>query len=213
MADTQPTVWIVRHGKTALNQGGETSVDRIRGWSDVPLDATGQAEARRLAQRLKGEPIQLIVTSDLDRAVETAEALRETLGKRVVETRAFRPWHLGTLTGKPSTEAAPVIAEYATECPNRPVTGGESFKEFKGRFLKGLEDVLQFAQETGIDVAIVTHYRGLRLIQGWLAGDQKRQIDLPAFLHHDPDESPAAVLKLRRTGKRWKGELWSKGEK
>ncbi len=204
-------VWVIRHGKTKLNQGVGTSVDRIRGWSDIPLDHEGEKEAIELGRKLKGEPIDLILTSDLKRAQETAKVVGRALGAKVVATRAFRPWHLGALTGQPSDEAAPVIADYATNCPKRAVPQGESFVSFRNRFLAGLKMVLGMAAEERRDIGIATHYRGLKLVEGWLKGDQQSAVNLPAFLHYDASERPGSVLLLEWDGQKWQGKMWSKG--
>lgn len=64
---------LVRHGQTAWNEGaGE---ERFRGRMDLPLDATGHAQARALAARLSDESIAALYTSPLLRARQTIEPL------------------------------------------------------------------------------------------------------------------------------------------
>jgi broad specificity phosphatase PhoE len=63
-------VYLVRHGRTALNAEG-----RLRGLSDPPLDGVGIAEVARLADVLAARKPAAVVCSPLQRAVATAQAV------------------------------------------------------------------------------------------------------------------------------------------
>ena len=65
----------LKHTSTDWDDSG-----RIKGQTDVGLNATGRDEARHLAERLRDFKIELIVSSDLSRARETAEIIRAALG-------------------------------------------------------------------------------------------------------------------------------------
>ena len=58
-------LWLVRHGETLWNREG-----RLLGWTDLPLTAEGEAQARRLKGALPSLPA---FSSDLLRARQTAE--------------------------------------------------------------------------------------------------------------------------------------------
>ena len=60
--------YIVRHGQTLLN-----SLDRAQGWSDSPLTDAGKQIAVELGHKLKGIDFNAAYTSDMLRAVQTAE--------------------------------------------------------------------------------------------------------------------------------------------
>ena len=60
----------MRHGETDYNRQ-----QRFQGQVDVPLNAAGREQARRLAQRLADDPADVLVSSDLRRALETAAPL------------------------------------------------------------------------------------------------------------------------------------------
>ena len=70
-----PTVLLVRHGRTAANAAGVLA-GRSPG---IGLDEKGQAQARALALRLAGLPLAAVVTSPLQRCLET---VREVLAAR-----------------------------------------------------------------------------------------------------------------------------------
>lgn len=61
-------LWLVRHGVTDWNLQG-----RWQGHSDVPLGERGRADAESIGPRLAGKRFDLIVSSDLARALETAK--------------------------------------------------------------------------------------------------------------------------------------------
>jgi probable phosphoglycerate mutase len=67
-------IYLARHGETDWNRAG-----RWQGWTDVPLNETGEAQALSLAESLRGCEIARIVASDLSRARRTAEIVASTL--------------------------------------------------------------------------------------------------------------------------------------
>ena len=60
----------MRHGQTDYHDP-----KRAQGWSDIPLNATGRAQAAALGKALEGENIDRVVASPLGRAQETARAV------------------------------------------------------------------------------------------------------------------------------------------
>lgn len=157
-------VQIIRHGATALNND-DVSVDRIRGWKDVPLSPEGHQEAERVADQIAKKPPDVLVSSDLARALDTAKTISRKCHVPIAEeSQAFRPWNVGDLAGKKSSHAVPLLADFARNKPDKPVPGGESFNAFKSRFFRGLYDVL--SKHSG-RVGIVTHHRNERLLKAW----------------------------------------------
>lgn len=164
---TRP-ITIIRHGATKLNND-DVSVDRIRGWNNIPLSKEGKEEAEKLGEKLKKEDApDLLLTSDLHRASETAHIVSQKAGIPVKEeTQGFRPWNVGELAGQVSKHAVPLLADYATKKPDEKVPGGESFNDFKGRFMGALKDAMEKYPDQHL--GIVTHHRGERLLKAWEA--------------------------------------------
>lgn len=63
-------VLLIRHGETAWN-----AVRRLQGHLDIPLNAEGERQAAALGRALRGEPLDAVISSDLQRASQTAEAI------------------------------------------------------------------------------------------------------------------------------------------
>jgi len=70
------TILLLRHGETDWNR----EPARCQGWAEVHLNENGRAQARDQGRALAGRGIELIVTSHLARARETAEIVRTQLG-------------------------------------------------------------------------------------------------------------------------------------
>jgi len=159
---------IVRHGTTALNADG----DRIRGWIDVPLNSDGVQEAVTTGKKLS-QTIHLdgIITSDLKRAVQTAEEIAKATGAPILfKTRALRPWNLGDLQGKKASDIIAMV-EHLIMNPNIETPSGESFDTFRTRTIDFLHTLPAYNHQ---NIAIVTHYRVERLWDAWTAAGQER---------------------------------------
>ena len=76
---------LVRHGQTDWNVQG-----RFQGHADRPLSAAGRIEAEALSVVLGSERLDAIYTSDLRRALETAQIIGEARGMTVTPLRSLR---------------------------------------------------------------------------------------------------------------------------
>jgi 2,3-bisphosphoglycerate-dependent phosphoglycerate mutase len=95
-----PVVWIARHGETSWNCEG-----RIQGHHDVPLNERGVEQARALAERFRRSPPARIVSSDLLRAMQTAQIISAACGVPITTEPGFREQHLGDWQGITFDEA------------------------------------------------------------------------------------------------------------
>jgi broad specificity phosphatase PhoE len=113
-------VYLARHGRTALNADG-----RLRGLSDPPLDDVGQVEAKRLGDALAAFGPTVVISSPLQRAVSTAEAIGAAAHIRVeidqrLNDRDYGPWtgepraqveeRFGSVDAAPGVEPADAVA-------------------------------------------------------------------------------------------------------
>ncbi|MDQ3628849.1 MAG: MSMEG_4193 family putative phosphomutase [Actinomycetota bacterium] len=99
-----PTLLLVRHGRTPANAEGILA-GRTPG---VHLDDVGREQASRVGRRLAELPITALVTSPLERAVETAKLLAQELRDppRLTRDKGFVECSYGTWTGRPLKELA-----------------------------------------------------------------------------------------------------------
>jgi probable phosphoglycerate mutase len=188
-------LWIVRHGATSLNGESNISVDRERGWSQVPLTAEGAEDARKAALKLQDKGIGAIVSSDLPRASETAEIIGKILEIDPEFSARLRPWQLGTYTDKAMTTVGPQIAAHARK-PDVCVPEGECFNEFKRRAFKGAAQAI--SRHLGKTLVLVCHLRVESLLKAWNTAGQpiNHEIDVDAFLKQG---DPPGGVKLFTT--------------
>ena len=93
------TILLARHGETDWNRDR-----RWQGHADPPLNAAGRAQARALAVRLAGVPIEAVYASDLRRAIETAEAVAATRSLPVATDPLLREIDVGEWSGLTTAE-------------------------------------------------------------------------------------------------------------
>ena len=89
------TLILVRHGET-----GDNVNQIMQGQTQGQLTAQGLLQAHRLAESLRSEPIDVFVSSDLKRSVDTCRVVAEAHGKDVVTTPLLRERDWGSFTGR-----------------------------------------------------------------------------------------------------------------
>lgn len=148
------TLILIRHGRTALNAQG-----RFQGQTATPLDDLGRKQVAATAQRLRAEGVYtpLILTSDLTRAVQSAEIVQTELGGRLETSPALREIAFGDW----DEQAIEMVAEqfpadykrfYGGD-PTFTFPGGESGHDVAERAFTFLEQHLPAAGETVVVVA------------------------------------------------------------
>ena len=145
-------VW--RHGQTGYN-----ATSRYQGHLDVELDEVGRAQAARAARVLAALSPSAIVSSDLVRARETAQALTEVTGLTVQTDKRLREIDLGAWQGLTFDEVAarfPDEAEQWSEGGEGRRGGGETLVEVGVRALAAVEDALAGLGDAAT-LVVVTH--------------------------------------------------------
>lgn len=152
-------ILLIRHGETAWN-----AVRRLQGHIDIPLNAEGERQATALAQALAGEGIELFVSSDLQRAAQTAQAVAALYDHATVERDpALRERGYGVFEGMLYTEIAAQYPDDFALWQARDVDAvmpagqrvAESFRQF---YARAIGAILRWAgAHRGKTIAIVAH--------------------------------------------------------
>ena len=154
-ADQQPTrILAIRHGETAWNVDG-----RIQGQLDVPLNDMGRWQVHRLALAVADEDIAAIYSSDLLRALETAQAVSRGSGDPIVTDPGLRERGFGTFEGLSYTEINarwPEMGErWRRRDPSFGAPGGETLNDFYARSVATATRLA--ALHPGQTIALVSH--------------------------------------------------------
>jgi broad specificity phosphatase PhoE len=134
----QRILFVFRHGETDWNREG-----RLQGKTDTRLNATGLAQAEALADRLRGRRLDAIVSSDLMRALTTAQIVAEALGVPLSTDEGLRETGVGQAEGMIWEDAKARFGAELTERwhseGNTAFPGGETGHETLARGLAALQ--------------------------------------------------------------------------
>ena len=149
-------ILLLRHGQTDANATG-----RLQGHQPTPLNLTGVRQAMRLAERLAGHRphVELVISSDLPRALQTASPIATACGVRLIVDTAWRERHFGQLEGKPVGDRD----LWRTASGELDPPGAEPTADMRTRILTALQRLpVQYPRATCI--AVVTHGGPIRSI-------------------------------------------------
>ena len=121
--------YIVRHGELNIE-------NRWDGWGKYVLSSEGKESAEKAGQWLSFEHIGRIVTSDLPRALQTAEIVMgccECACPFMATDPNLRAWAIGSFTGRKKTDEAKAEFRYYREHPEVKIPGGESWMDMQER--------------------------------------------------------------------------------
>ncbi|MBI3336224.1 class I tRNA ligase family protein [Candidatus Peregrinibacteria bacterium] len=155
---------IVRHGETDWNKE-----ERSQGWTDTPLNATGKRQVLACAKKLKKKKFDFILSSDLTRAIQTAEILAKELNvPHIGSWEMVRERNTGDWNGKKVDQILkehPGISEAVRSTTLHPETppNGESLSQLFARALHACERILK--EFPGKRVLLVSHSGMTRTLQ------------------------------------------------
>ena len=146
---------IVRHGVTDWNVDG-----RFQGQLDVPLNPAGLTQARKLAHRLSDDPIEIIFTSNLARARDTAVEIAVPHNTSPIVDQRLCEINFGEWEGRYFEEIAQNDAERLSawrkhDSLQSSPPGGERLDQVSDRLHSFMDDLARHAVEHS--ALIVTH--------------------------------------------------------
>ncbi len=158
---------LVRHGITEFN-----SARRFAGYSDVELSAAGYRQVERLRDRLVDDKIDAVYSSDLRRALVTAEIISSGHKMDIATRPELREVNYGNVEGLTFEEISRLYPEIAESLTNFSLRlrfpGGEGFEEFIERTSKFLDKLKRHTPSQTI--LIVSHSGPLRVLICHLLG-------------------------------------------
>ena len=158
-------LWIVRHGETDWNRER-----RFQGHADQPLNETGRAQARALAESVAGDGISAVYTSDLARARETAEIVASRLGVEAVPLPGLREIDVGEWQGLTWPEIEERFPDAAAAWRERGHgwESGESYAELGERVVAALRRIV--TDHPGERGLVVGHGGTVRATRAFIDG-------------------------------------------
>ena len=175
--------YIFRHGQSTYNVAG-----RIQGQTnDSVLTDLGKEQAEAVGKKLEDKKIDIIVSSPLHRAKQTAELANRTINKKIVEDKSFTEDDVGVVEGMHYTEAKEKYKEefekmhsHAKGNDDACYPEGETRKQVRKRVFEGLE---YWASKDEYNcIAIASH--GIMLSQTLIAlGKEADDIPNGSILH------------------------------
>lgn len=176
-------LYLARHGETDWNVQR-----RIQGNTDRPLDEKGRRQAEALSLFMASAPLDLVASSTLSRAKDTAGAVASRHGEVArVSDKRFSEMCFGSLEGQvlvgdpPRYDGTPAYADTLRAWDTGETSvrwpGGESADEVAARGLAGLKDlgVLGVASATSPrHTLLVAHSRFNKIVISALQGDISR---------------------------------------
>jgi uncharacterized phosphatase len=157
---TSGRIVLIRHGQTDWNLA-----ERLQGATDVPLNETGREQARAAGRHLRAEALtwDVLVSSPLGRAVETARIIGEAVGLELTATypelieRSFGPHEGRSFAGLPVDER------------DRILSAGEPADAVARRGREALRRIRD--EHPGRNVLVVAHGSLIRLTVSELDGE------------------------------------------
>ena len=152
--DRPPEVVLIRHGETTWSRSGQHT-----GRTDLPLTERGRRQAEALGAAMAAIPVARILTSPLQRAVETCRLA----GLTGTEVDDLVEWDYGDYEGRTTAEIREEVPGWTVW--DGPVPGGERLDEVAAR----ADRVIAGIEAAGEDVAVVSHGHFLRVLAArWL---------------------------------------------
>jgi 2,3-bisphosphoglycerate-dependent phosphoglycerate mutase len=161
-----PYVILLRHGKSEWNEKGLWT-----GHTDVDLAESGKQEARLAAEAIRDIAIHKIHVSDLKRAQQTMNEVKQTLGLAHIKHsthHAIKERHYGLYTGKNKWEIKAKVGEEEFQRMRRgwdvPIPEGETLKDVYHRASAYYDEYIKPELQAGHNVLIVAHGNSLRAL-------------------------------------------------
>lgn len=149
-------ILVTRHGQTDWN-----AIEKLQGQTDIELNDVGRRQAEETSKLIKDEKIDLIITSPLKRAKETAEIINKNFNVTIIEDKRLMERNFGKTEGltksiiRKMKENNPEINDIWNYNKNIDFNGMETMHDFCNRIYECLDEVIKRYKDKNI--LLVTH--------------------------------------------------------
>jgi len=161
-----PKLVLVRHGESQWNAKGLWT-----GWTDIGLSEKGRQEARGAAMKLKDLSFHLGLSSDLKRAWETLDIIKETLNLADLPTSRhfeFKERHYGIYSGRNKWQIKESLGDKKFKQLRRgwdfPIPEGESLKDVYKRVVAGYKKHIYPEIKNSRNLLLSAHGNSIRAL-------------------------------------------------
>lgn len=192
---------LVRHGETDWNVQR-----RLQGHTDIELNESGREQALQMAYALRQINLQfdVLYTSDLQRARQTANAIENLFQMTAIADSGFRERHLGALQGMSLNDAPLVNPElwkiHLSRDLHHDMNGGESILQFSERIRCALEKLRM--KHIGQTILLVSHGGAIDMMYR-IACNQPLEAEKVVNVPN------ASLNWISHDGNAWKVERWA----
>lgn len=184
----QTIVYLIRHGQTEWNLEA-----RMQGHKNSPLTEVGITQAKGLHNRLMNEKIDLIYSSESQRAYDTARIIKGDKDIPIYRRNGLREINMGEWEGMKQSDIINKYPQIWNDFWNNPIQytpvgQGESYTEFKNRIITDVENIINSNQ--GKNIAIITHRIVLKVLMLHFNNQDITNIG------NIPDIQPASLSKI-----------------
>lgn len=159
--------WFIRHGETIFNKK-----KLIQGWADSPLTEKGIETSKKIGKFLKNYKFTEIYSSDLKRAIDTANIINENLFLQLNIKKNFRELNTGMAEGD-------CIEKHLKNYPNsfnlnlyKKVEYGEDWEEVLTRMIIEINEIIKNNKNTkNTKILIVGHSLAIGALVSYMKGD------------------------------------------
>ena len=159
------SLYVVRHGQTEYNKKGI-----FQGHIDVPLNEKGKEQALEIAKKIEKIDIDVIISSPLTRALQTAQTIANKKKLDIITDKQFIERSFGEMEGKKPTEELN-IDKFTDFDLNYKGNSIESIIDFQKRIYSGIEKLKK--QYKDKNVLLVTHTGVIEMVTAYFEGIPK----------------------------------------
>ncbi|MGI6686150.1 MAG: alpha-ribazole phosphatase [Bacillota bacterium] len=154
-------LYLIRHGETEFN-----AKKACYGWIDCSLNQKGFQQAQKVAELLKDVSFDVVISSPLKRARETAAIVSKVSSEEIILDERLKELNFGSWEGKHYQRIEQEDPEnwriWINNWKEAAPPGGESFKDMYRRVEESIKDILEkYADES---LLLVSHQGCLRTI-------------------------------------------------